>query len=56
MSTREGAHLEGVEDGGQVLFELHVNNGTDDLGHLPDAASLRHRGSMEARPTCIETR
>jgi len=26
--------LEGVEDGGQVAVELHVNDGTDDLSHL----------------------
>ena len=26
--------LEGVEDGGQVVGELHVDDGADDLGHL----------------------
>lgn len=42
-------HLERVEYGGQVLVELDVDNGTDDLGHAPDRPGLRRGGGVKAR-------
>lgn len=44
-------HLECVEDGGQVLVELDVHNGTDNLGYAPDRPGLCHGRGVKARPS-----
>ena len=34
QSVLDPLHLKGVQNGGQVAFELHVDNGTNHLGNL----------------------
>lgn len=45
------SYLQSIEDGREVLVELDVNDGADDLRHASDAF-VSGGGRVESCPTC----
>ena len=44
-------HLEGVQDLGETIIELDVDDGADDLGHLADVAARSSHGCARGTGT-----